>query len=117
MKTLIVFFALAIPVFERSLPRQDLWKAIGFLEGTREAKTTKVMAQQQQPRPEGLEIVSRMDRSNAARYFTKLMPPSTRSVEPVIYDASSDTKNATAFAISSGRPSRPKGSFAPSSLS
>jgi len=39
MKTLFVFFAFAIPIFAQNTPQQDPWKAIGFLEGTWEAKT------------------------------------------------------------------------------
>jgi len=39
-------------------------------------------------------------------------PPSTNSVCPVMNDASSDSKNAIAAAISSGRPNRPMGTIA-----
>jgi hypothetical protein len=33
-------------------------------------------------------------------------PPSTRIVSPVIHEAASDTRNATSWATSSGKPSR-----------
>lgn len=41
-----------------------------------------------------------------------LKPPSTGSAIPVIQDASSDNRNSTAFAISSGSPMRPNGCIA-----
>lgn len=37
------------------------------------------------------------------------MPPSTGSVTPVIQDASREARNATAAAMSSGWPTRPRG--------
>ncbi|CAM5731904.1 hypothetical protein SMICM304S_05793 [Streptomyces microflavus] len=41
--------------------------------------------------------------------FTARIPPSTRSVVPVIHDASEEARKATADAMSSGVPTRPSG--------
>src|SRR5919202_6460362 len=45
------------------------------------------------------------------------LPPSTTSDAPVMYDAPSDARNATAFATSSGVPGRPRGVWRPASSS
>lgn len=42
---------------------------------------------------------------------TQWRPPSTNKICPVINDASSDAKNATAWAMSAGSPTRPIGCF------
>src|ERR1700730_17699026 len=48
----------------------------------------------------------------AANPYSSIRPPSTTISAPVMKDASSERRNATVLAISSGRPSRLMGTFA-----
>lgn len=48
----------------------------------------------------------------ADRYGGDSTPPCTLELDPLMYDAASDAKNAAAQPISSGRASRPSGTVA-----